>query len=78
MPHDDGVLPRPRGDGDLDLGVLGGELGEVGFYEAAKGIVSFGRSADGLGRKGKEDGGRGRGKGETYFMPRELPAQSQK
>jgi hypothetical protein len=32
---DDGVLGRPRRDGELDLRVAGGELGEEGLDEAA-------------------------------------------
>ena len=78
VPHDDGVLARPGGDGDFDFGVFGGEFGEVGFYEAAADIVNFGLG-DWVGALGdrKEDGD-GIGMRGTYFMPRELPAQSQK
>lgn len=40
MAGDDGVLARPGGDGELDLGVGGGELGEEGLDEAAAGELT--------------------------------------
>lgn len=64
MCADEGVLGRPWGDGDLDLGMCGGELGEEGLDEGASGEGQHGAS-----RQEREC--------TTYFMPVELPAQSQ-
>jgi len=63
-PHER-VAVRPRRDVDFDLWVRGGEAGERSFEEGAVGVL-VGKGGEGMG-----------GKRGTYFMPRELPAQSQ-
>lgn len=67
--HDDGVLAGARGDGDFDFGVLGGEFGEVGFYEAAAGTLALVRVGgwgleEAAGKLGTRDEGWG-GDGHT-------------
>jgi len=59
------MFSRPGGDGDLDLGVCGGELGEGMAEEGAiyRSALSTYRKI--IARR------------QSYFMPLELPAQSQ-
>lgn len=64
---DDGVLAGTRGDGDFDRWVGFGEAGERVAEEEAEKMVLASHEATGI----EEEGGR------TYFMPLELPAQSQ-
>lgn len=64
MADDDGVLSGSGGDGEFDLRVGGGELGEERLDEATAVEVSEGFSRVSC-------------RVRAYFMPLELPAQSQ-
>lgn len=69
MCDDGGVSLRLGRNGDLDLGMAGGEFGQSLFDEGATTSSSaLYKVAEYCRRKDKM---------ETYFMPFELPAQSQ-